>query len=115
MPLPTEEQVREQLAAGQIGDEWYVWRDGLAEWQTIAATPELLEVSPPPAATPPLADADSNMAPLPVASTTSAVSSESPAAGQPQRATTTPASTSTGDDLGLIGPIGYDIQPVDSP
>ena len=51
----TADELRQWKAAGQITDEWYVWREGLAGWQTVGATAELGAApapAPPPAPPP---------------------------------------------------------------
>lgn len=47
----TADTLRSWLTAGQITDDWYVWKEGLPSWQRIGDTPELTApaaVAPPP-------------------------------------------------------------------
>lgn len=41
-------ELRSQIDSGAITPEWYVWREGLAEWQMISSQPELSAPAAPP-------------------------------------------------------------------
>jgi hypothetical protein len=44
------EQIRAWLKAEQITSEWYVWREGLDSWKSVAEVPELIAAPPAPPA-----------------------------------------------------------------
>lgn len=45
----THDELGAWYEGGHINGEWYVWREGLAEWQLIKDTPELVALLTAPA------------------------------------------------------------------
>lgn len=99
---PVDDAALESLVRqGVVGDDTYVWRDGLAEWQTYGAVkpkPAPASVAPAPV-TPPQAAAP--VSPSPVATPTSGPVASSPA--RPERPADNPPASSTFGAAGAFG------------
>ncbi|HNW92325.1 MAG TPA: DUF4339 domain-containing protein [bacterium] len=83
----TAAELQAFLVSGQISTEWHVWREGMAEWQQIAATIELIPESEPVAGQQAAATESVPVEePAPVAADCTPAAVSMPAAAQPAAA-----------------------------